>query len=348
VNLFSKKTPLPQLAARTKADAAAKPAGTDAPLLAQDANPYPNDEHARLDTSGAVCACDQDLKKAEADRVDSPGSARDAAGIKVPVHPLQAPPAQDGSPPSPGEGQTRQSEAVQSLATVFKHVDTWVFDLDNTLYPSDSDLWPKIDQRITLYLMQLFGLDGMSSRALQKYYYQRYGTTLRGLVVDHAISFEEFLDFVHDIDRSSLLPNPALAHAITALPGRKLILTNGSRDHALRTAKALGLEHMFEDIFDIVAADLLPKPEGATYQRFFDKHGIDPKTSAMFEDLAINLVVPHDKGMLTTLVVPKPGQADHREAFEIAQGAYPPHIDFVTSDLEGFLSQLIANGDGND
>ena len=113
------------------------------------------------------------------------------------------------------------------LAARFAHVDTWVFDLDNTLYPSDSDLWPKIDARITLFLAELFGLDAMSSRALQKFYYQRYGTTLNGLMLEYDISATRFLEFVHDIDRSSLEPNHSLAGAIAALPGRKLILTNG-------------------------------------------------------------------------------------------------------------------------
>jgi putative hydrolase of the HAD superfamily len=222
----------------------------------------------------------------------------------------------------------------------FRHVDTWVFDLDNTLYPAGSNLWPLIDQRITLYMIRLFGLDGISCRALQKYYYQRYGTTLRGLVVDHGVSFEDYLSFVHDIDRSSLAPDGSLAAAIAALPGRKLILTNSSRDHAWRTAEALGLDDMFEDVFDIVAADLVAKPESATYMRFFEKHGVDPKSSAMFEDIAQNLVVPHESGMTTTLVVPEPGGADHREPFEIAQGMRPPHVHFVTSDLGRFLRDI--------
>ncbi len=223
------------------------------------------------------------------------------------------------------------------------HVDTWVFDLDNTLYPADCDLWPKIDQRITAFMVHLFGLDGMSSRALQKYYYKRYGTTLRGLMEDHAVSAEDFLAFVHDIDRSSLLPNPSLAAAIAALPGRKLILTNGSRDHAMRTAEALGLGDMFEDIFDIVAAELTPKPELVTYQRFFDRHGVDPRSAAMFEDIERNLVIPHEQGMTTALVVPKPGQRDHREPFEIAADESLPHVDFVTSDLEGFLRDIATH-----
>jgi putative hydrolase of the HAD superfamily len=227
------------------------------------------------------------------------------------------------------------------VAERFRHVDAWVFDLDNTLYPPDSDLWPKIDVRITLFLARLFGLDGMSSRALQKYYYQRYGTTLRGLMEEHAISADEFLAFVHDIDRSSLKPNHSLASAIAALPGRKLIFTNGSREHALRTAEGLGLDKMFEDIFDIVASELVPKPDPSTYDRFFARHDVDPRRAAMFEDIAKNLVVPHARGMTTTLVVPKAGQLDFRDELEAAPGG-EDYIDFVTSDLEGFLQSVVA------
>jgi len=252
-------------------------------------------------------------------------------------------PAQGSANAAPGpEQQEAPGGGRLSPDGVFSRIDTWVFDLDNTLYPADSDLWPKIDARITLFLADLLGLDGMSSRALQKYYYERYGTTLRGLMQEHAVSPEDYLAFTHDIDRSSLLPNLSLASAIAALPGRKLILTNGSRDHALRTATALGLEAMFEDIFDIVAADFTPKPEAATYERFFDKHAVDPERAVMFEDIARNLLVPHQRGMTTALVVPKPGQTDHREAFEIAGAAALPHVDFVTSDLEGFLIEALA------
>ncbi len=258
--------------------------------------------------------------------------------------PQQASPAQDAEP-EPRLGSAPQIDAPPGepflQVDAFQHIDTWVFDLDNTLYPSDSDLWPKIDARITLFLGHLFGLDGMSARALQKYYYQRYGTTLRGLMQEHDVSADDFLAFTHDIDRSSLEPNLLLAAALAALPGRKLILTNGSRHHALQTATALGLHTMFEDIFDIAAADFVPKPEAATYQRFFDRHDVDPGRAVMFEDIARNLIIPHERGMKTALVVPKPGQTDHREAFEIT-GETPPHVDFVTSDLEGFLSEIIA------
>ena len=217
-------------------------------------------------------------------------------------------------------------------------IDVWVFDLDNTLYPAGSDLWPKIDGRITSYIMAQQGLDGLSARALQKFYYQRHGTTLRGLMEADGIEPEAFLAFVHDIDRTAVVANPALAAAIQALPGRKLILTNGSRSHALKTAEALGLAGLFEDVFDIVAGDLVPKPERGSYEGFLARHDVDPRRAAMFEDIPRNLLVPKALGMTTVLVVPAPGADDPREAFEILDRArLPPHIDHVTADLTGFL-----------
>jgi putative hydrolase of the HAD superfamily len=234
----------------------------------------------------------------------------------------------------------KASATSKDLAARFARVDTWVFDLDNTLYPSDSDLWPRIDERITLFLANLFGLDGLSSRALQKFYYQRYGTTLNGLMKEHKIGAAEFLEFVHDIDRSNLKPNHSLATAILALPGRKLILTNGSRAHAIKTAEQLGLRHLFEDVFDIVAGDLVPKPAESTYLKFFETHGVDPARAAMFEDIVHNLEAPHKHGMATTLVVPPAGQVDYREAWEIPS-VIPDHVDYVTDDLEGFLLRLM-------
>ncbi len=224
----------------------------------------------------------------------------------------------------------------------FRRVDTWIFDLDNTLYPPHSDLWPRIDARITAYMIALFGLDGASARALQKHYYRVYGTTLAGLIHEYDVAPDEFLHFVHDIDRSALDPDPALAKAIEALPGRKLILTNGSHGHALATAKQLGIDHLFEGMFAIEHGDYLPKPHFETYQKFFARHAIDPSRAAMFEDIAHNLAVPHAAGMLTVLVRPKEGAEDHREAWEKHDDT-PPHVDFVTDDLTSFLENLVEN-----
>jgi putative hydrolase of the HAD superfamily len=227
------------------------------------------------------------------------------------------------------------------LLAKFGHVSTWVFDLDNTLYPPDCGLWPKINERVTLFLANLTGLDGASARALQRYYYQRHGTTLRGLVDEGAAEPDDFLAFVHDIDRSGLRPDARLAQEVARLPGRRLIFTNGSRDHALRTVAGLGLADLFEDAFDIVASGLTPKPAPLAYEAFYERYGVDPTGAAMFEDLAKNLLAPKARGMTTTLVAPPAGASDEREAVD-GEGRDAAHIDFVTEDLAGFLGQINA------
>ncbi|HYF55406.1 MAG TPA: pyrimidine 5'-nucleotidase [Salinarimonas sp.] len=218
----------------------------------------------------------------------------------------------------------------------FSHVDTWVFDLDNTLYPHDARVWPQVDERITLYIANLFGLDGLSARALQKFFYHKHGTTLRALMEDYQVDPYDFLDFAHDIDHSSIEINAALGGAIERLPGRKLILTNGSRRHAENVARKLGLLDHFEDVFDIAASDFVPKPERRAYERFLERHTVEPARAAMFEDIAKNLVVPHELGMTTVLVVPKTVDP-FRESFE-QEAVKAPHIDHITSDLAGFLT----------
>lgn len=226
-----------------------------------------------------------------------------------------------------------------SLRRAFADVTVWIFDLDNTLYPPESALWPQVDQRITLFLGNMFGIDGMSARALQKYYYQKYGTTLKGLMEQYGMKPEPFLDFAHDIDVSKLPPDPELGHAIERLPGRKLILTNGSEAHARNVAGRLGILHHFEAVFDIIAADFTPKPEEATYLKFLDQYQIDPSRAAMFEDLEKNLLVPHRLGMRTVLILPK--QYDiHREAEEQADST-AEYVHFKTKDLAAFLRELI-------
>lgn len=220
----------------------------------------------------------------------------------------------------------------------FDNVNVWIFDLDNTLYPHECQLWPQVDQRITLFLVEMFGLDGISARALQKYYYTRYGTTLKGLMDEHAISPHDFLDFAHQIDLSLVDPDPRLGLAIEALPGRKLILTNGSRQHAENVSRKLGIRDHFEEIFDIVAADFVPKPETRTYEKFLDLHGVDPTRAAMFEDLAKNLVAPAALGMKTVLVLPKKTDP-FREAHE-QTAPDAPYIHYRTTDLAGFLESI--------
>ena len=222
----------------------------------------------------------------------------------------------------------------------FAQVHTWIFDLDNTLYPHEARVWPQVDERITLYIMQLFGLDGLSARGLQKYFYHRYGTTLRGLIEEYGINPYDFLDFAHDIDHSEIALDESLGRAIERLPGRKLILTNGSRKHAENVARKIGILDHFEDVFDIAAADFTPKPDRMAYERFLTRHVVDPARAAMFEDIAKNLVVPHDIGMTTTLVIPRTIDP-FREAFE-QEAVKAPHIDHITNDLAGFLAEQVV------
>jgi putative hydrolase of the HAD superfamily len=224
-------------------------------------------------------------------------------------------------------------------AREFGHVDTWIFDLDNTLYPHEARVWPQVDDRITAFIAELYGLDGLSARALQKYFYHRYGTTLKGLMDEDGIDPYEFLDFAHDIDHSGIELNPLLGAAIEKLPGRKLILTNGSRRHAEAVAMKLGIYDHFEDVFDIVASDYVPKPDRRAYERFLVKHVVDPARAAMFEDIARNLVIPHEIGMTTTLVIPQTIDP-FRESFE-QEAVEAPHIDYITNDLAGFLHEAM-------
>lgn len=222
---------------------------------------------------------------------------------------------------------------------VFTHIDTWVFDLDNTLYPHHVNLWQQVDARIGAYIGNFLKVDAVEARRIQKDYYKRYGTSMRGMMTEHGVSADDYLAYVHEIDHSPLEPNPAMGEAIARLPGRKLILTNGSTDHAGKVLARLGFPEHFEAVFDIIAANLEPKPAPQTYRRFLDLHRVDPARSAMFEDLARNLVVPHDLGMTTVLVVPDGTREVIREDWEM-EGRDAPHVDHVTDNLTGFLAKL--------
>jgi putative hydrolase of the HAD superfamily len=221
----------------------------------------------------------------------------------------------------------------------FDHVETWVFDLDNTLYPHHLNLWQQVDERIRDYIARFLKITQEEAFRLQKDYYRRYGTSMRGLMTVHGMQPDDFLDFVHQIDHSPLEPNPALGAAIEALPGRKLVLTNGTRRHADAVLARLALDRHFDDVFDIVAAELEPKPSPRTYDRFLKTLNVDAPKTAMFEDLARNLAVPHSLGMTTVLVVPAHTREVFREAWEL-EGHDAPHVDHVTDDLVGFLTWI--------
>lgn len=232
---------------------------------------------------------------------------------------------------------------AESAHQRFADIESWVFDLDNTLYPPHADLWPKIDQKITSYISNLMGVDGLTARAIQKYYYQVHGTSLNGLMIEHGVDPHHFLDFVHDIDRSSLPPDARLSEAIRALPGRKFIFTNGSRRHAELTMAQLGIGGLFDGIFDIVDSAFKPKPALSTFEKFIADHKIAPVTAVMFEDIPKNLVTAAEIGMRTVLVVPD-HRGDHKEDWERfieeGPGADGVRFDAVTPDLPAFLDAL--------
>jgi putative hydrolase of the HAD superfamily len=228
---------------------------------------------------------------------------------------------------------------IRPAPRAFAHVETWVFDLDNTLYPHHLNLWQQVDERIRDYIAGFLEVTHEEAFRLQKDYYKRYGTSMRGLMTEHGMKPDDFLDFVHQIDHSPLTPNAALGAAIERLPGRKLILTNGTRRHAAAVLARLELDRHFEDVFDIVAAELDPKPSPQTYDRFLAAHGVDAGKAAMFEDLARNLTVPYALGMTTVLVVPEHTREVFREGWEL-EGRDAPHVDHVTDDLVAFLERI--------
>ncbi len=222
---------------------------------------------------------------------------------------------------------------MKNIPRAFTHIHTWVFDLDNTLYPHHVNLWQQVDARIGEFVSAWLKVSASEARRIQKDYYLRYGTTMRGMMTEHGVRADDYLAYVHKIDHSPLQPNPAMGAAIAKLPGRKLILTNGSTAHANKVLQRL--------VFDIIAAELEPKPAPQTYQKFLTLHDVDPLGSAMFEDLARNLIVPHQLGMTTVLVVPDGSKEVVREDWEL-EGRDAAHVDHVTDDLTGFLEGLAA------
>jgi len=221
------------------------------------------------------------------------------------------------------------------------HVSDWIFDLDNTLYPRGYNLFAQIDVLITRYVMDVTGLPHDEARTLQKSYYQRYGTTLRGLMESHGIDPDHYLSTVHAIDYSCVLAHPALTAAIAALPGRKFIFTNADLGHADNVLVKLGGADLFDGKFDIRAAQFVPKPARSAYELFVAAFDVDPARAVMFDDIEKNLLVPHEMGMATVHVVPdgsyEPVDRDH---WELARADGYPHIHHVTDNLAGFLGAV--------
>ncbi len=212
------------------------------------------------------------------------------------------------------------------------NIDTWIFDLDNTLYPESCSLFDQVDQRMGLYVQRLLGLELGPARTLQKQYFREHGTTLRGLMTIHGIDPKHYLDFVHDIDVSGINYTPELDTALSRLPGRKIIFTNASVRHAENVTNRLGITAHFDGIYDIACADYLPKPATPTYEDFISVHEIDPERAIFFEDTARNLEPASAMGMTTVWIETYSNGS--------AQGSEKEYVHHRTDDLAAWLSSI--------
>jgi putative hydrolase of the HAD superfamily len=209
-------------------------------------------------------------------------------------------------------------------------IETWVFDLDNTLYPFSCNLFAEIETRMAAFMCAEFGIDTDAAHTMRRHYFRTYGTTLRGLMRENGIDPRRFLDYVHAIDVTPVQPAPELKAALAALEGRKLVFTNADHRHAERVLERLGIADAFEGVFDIHAAEYLPKPDHDTYARFLARFAIEPRGAVMVEDIAPNLVPAHALGMTTAWI---PGGPDWARAEPDA-----PHIHYVVEDLAAWLA----------
>ncbi len=206
-------------------------------------------------------------------------------------------------------------------------IDNWIFDLDNTLYPAEAALFDQIDARMTSYIMDKLGLAFDHANTLRAHYWQLHGTTLAGLMIEHAIDPDDFLHHVHDICLAHMTPDQRLARAIDQLPGRKIIHTNGSRCHAERVLDACGLRDAFDAIYGVDDLALHPKPKSKAFELLCARADIAPTSAAMIEDTERNLYHPYFMGMQTILV------GDNLDQ--------PPHVMYVTNDLTQFLTNTL-------
>jgi putative hydrolase of the HAD superfamily len=223
-----------------------------------------------------------------------------------------------------------------NAAVPLAEIRTWVFDLDNTLYPAADRLFVLVSRRIRDYIGRFLGLDDEAAHRLQKDYFVRYGTSLRGMMIEHAMEPGPFLDYVHDVDLTVIDPNPGLDAALSGLAGRKLIFTNASRDHAERVLDRLGVADHFEAIFDVADSDFVPKPEPGPYATLVRRHGLPPAATAMVDDIARNLAPAAALGMTTVWL-----RNDSEWGRTGADGGY---IDHVAENLVIWLEGVAAAG----
>ena len=223
------------------------------------------------------------------------------------------------------------------LPSPLRHVDSWIFDLDNSLYPASADLFALIDRRMGEFIQQLLGCSYEEARRVQKDYFRDHGTTLAGLMADHGTDPREFLEFVHDIDLARIAADPKLVAALDRLPGRKFVFTNGDEGYARRVLEKLGLANAFDGLHDIHAMDYLPKPHPSAYAVLCERYGVDPARALFADDMTRNLQPAKALGMVTVWIDNGSEQAE--------AAADPEFIDFHITDIGEWLTEITA-GEG--
>ncbi|MAZ99396.1 MAG: pyrimidine 5'-nucleotidase [Rhodospirillaceae bacterium] len=219
------------------------------------------------------------------------------------------------------------------MALKIENIDNWIFDLDNTLYPEDTNLFARVSKRMTVFIQKEFNLEEEPARDLQRKMFKQYGTTMRGLMTEYDMDPENFLHFVHDIDVSDMQVDMELKDLLGKLPGRRFIYTNGSVAHAKNITSQLGIENLFEDVFDIVASNFLPKPAPQPYDDMVIKFSADPTRSVMIEDMAKNLRPAADLGMMTVWL-------RHNKDWS-SEDSEGDHIHYAIDDLKLWLKEII-------
>ncbi|MBV9841361.1 MAG: pyrimidine 5'-nucleotidase [Sphingomonadaceae bacterium] len=220
------------------------------------------------------------------------------------------------------------------MTPALAHIETWIFDLDNTLYPASANLFAQIDARMSAYIRRLLDVPHGEAVRIQKHFFHTHGTTLSGLMREHEVSPQDFYGFVHDIDMEVLAEDRRLVDAIAALPGRKLVFTNGDERYARKVLAKLGLSESFEAIHDIEACGFVPKPDPAAYRSMCERQRVAPETALFMDDMARNLAPAKALGMTTVWI-------DNGSEQGPAVAA-PDFIDFAVGDPAGWLHGILG------
>lgn len=230
----------------------------------------------------------------------------------------------------------QNSSAFPLSGSDFEHIDTWVFDLDNTLYRTSPEMLAQIDDLMGSFISDFLNVDRVEARVIQKGYFRSHGLTLRGLMVEHGLDPQVYVDHLSQLDLSDVLPNPELANTLNGLPGRKVIYTNAFTEHTREVMERIGITTHFDAVYDIGDANYVPKPAIESYRRLCDLHGIDPQRAAMVEDISRNLEPAAELGMTTIWV-----RTDTAWAKDVTD---TDHIDHVTDDLTAWLQNIANSG----